>query len=180
MSSCRRACRPPAPRICWLSGLPPDRFWEPLKFRIPLQASSPALFTNPPIGSGQLLAVNFQDGSTNGPNHPVVRGQYIILYGNGVGPVPNPPADGAASTGQAASDLPQVYIHSATGTGTNALIPCNVTYSGLAPGFAGLWQINVLIPPDAQSGSTVVLELFEKDIPNLDQGSALTTTIAVN
>jgi uncharacterized protein (TIGR03437 family) len=147
---------------------------------IELQTTSPALFTNPSIGSGQLLAVNFQDGSTNGPTHPVVRGQFIILYGTGVGPVPNPPADGAASTGQSASDLPQVYIRSSTGTGANAFIPCTVNFSGLAPGFAGLWQINVQIPQNAQSGSAVVLELFEKDIPNLDQSSSLTTTIAVN
>ena len=150
---------------------------------IGLQTASPGLFTNPPIGSGQLLAVNFQDGSTNSGTHPVVRGQYIILYGTGVGPVPNPPADGAASTGQSASDLPQVYVASSGGTAANplpALIPCNVNYSGLAPGFAGLWQINVQIPNDAQSGSAVVIKLFEKDIPSLDQSSALTTTIAVN
>jgi uncharacterized protein (TIGR03437 family) len=112
-----------------------------------------------------------------------VRGQYIILYGTGVGPVPNPPVDGAASTGQPASDFPQVYIASSGGTTANplpAFIQCTVNYSGLAPGFAGLWQINVLIPPNAQSGSAVVLKLFENDIPNLDQSSALTTTIAVN
>jgi uncharacterized protein (TIGR03437 family) len=150
---------------------------------IELQSASPGLFTNPAIGSGQLLAVNFQDGSTNGANHPVVRGQFIILYGTGVGPVPNPPADGAASTGQPASDFPLVYIASSGGTTANPLpeyIPCNVTYSGLAPGFAGLWQINVQIPANAQSGSAVVLKLFEQDIPNLDQSSALTTTLAVN
>lgn len=150
---------------------------------IPLQASSPALFTLDASGSGQLLAVNFQDGTTNSGTHPVVRGQYIILYGTGVGPVPNPPADGAAATGQSASDLPQVYIASSGGTAANPLpqyIPCNVTYSGLAPGFAGLWQINVQIPANAQSGTAVVLKLFEDDIPNLDQSSSLTTTIAVN
>lgn len=150
---------------------------------IPLQAASPGLFTNPPIGSGQLLAVNFQDGSTNDATHPVVRGQFIILYGTGVGPVANPPADGAASSGQPAVDLPLVYITSSGGTAANplpALIPCNVTYSGLAPGFAGLWQINVQIPQNAQSGGAETIKLFEKDIPNLDQSSSLTTTIAVN
>jgi uncharacterized protein (TIGR03437 family) len=150
---------------------------------IPLQTTSPALFTLDASGSGQLLGVNFQDGTTNSGTHPVVRGQYIILYGTGVGPVPNPPLDGAAATGQSASDFPQVYIASSGGTTANPLdpfIPCTVTYSGLAPGFAGLWQINVLIPQNAQSGTAVVLKLFEKDIPNLDQSSGLTTTIAVN
>jgi uncharacterized protein (TIGR03437 family) len=150
---------------------------------IALQTTSPGLFTNPVTGSGQLLAVNFQDSSINGGTHPVTRGQFIILYGTGVGPVANPPADGAASTGQPASDFPLVYIASSGGTTANPLpkfIQCTVNYSGLAPGFAGLWQINVQIPQNAQSGSAVVLELFEKDIPNLDQSSGLTTTIAVN
>ncbi len=55
-----------------------------------------------------------------------------------------------------------------------------MTYSGLAPLFAGLWQINVQIPQNAQSGGAVALELFEDTIPNLDQGSSLSTTIAVN
>lgn len=150
---------------------------------VELQTASPGLFTQGAVGSGQLLGVNFQDGTINGPTHPVVRGQYLILYGTGVGPVPNPPADGAAASGQSASDLPQVYIASSGGTAANPLAPfivCNVTYSGLAPGFAGLWQLNVQIPNNAQSGSAVVIKVYEKDIPNLDQSSALTTTVAVN
>jgi len=126
-----------------------------------------------------------QDATINNAAHPVVRGQYVILYGTGVGPVPNPPADGAAASGQPASDFPEVLIAASTtgtttGTPTPAFIPANVTYSGLAPGFAGLWQINVQIPINAQSGTAVVIRLFEKDIPNLDQTSTLTTTIAVN
>lgn len=150
---------------------------------VELQTSSPGLFTQGAVGSGQLLGVNFQDGTINGPTHPVLRGQYLILYGTGVGPVPNPPADGSAASGQSASDLPQVYIASSGGTAANplpALIQATVTYSGLAPGFSGLWQINVQIPNNAQSGSAVVIKVYEKDIPNLDQSSSLTTTIAVN
>jgi len=100
--------------------------------------------------------------------------------------VANPPADGAAASGQPAPDFPQVFIASpATTTGSaggasTVFIPATVNYSGLAPGFAGLWQINVLIPTGAQSGNAVVIRVYEKDIPNLDQSSALTTTIAVN
>ncbi len=92
--------------------------------------------------------------------------------------------------GQAsASDLPQVLIASSGTTTTSStgvvttlppFIPAMVTYSGLAPGYAGLWQINVQIPLNAQSGSAVVIRLYEKDIPNLDQSSTLTTTLAVN
>jgi uncharacterized protein (TIGR03437 family) len=34
-----------------------------------------------------------------------------------------------------------------------------VTYSGLAPGFAGLYQVNVLIPNAAPAGGSVNLVL---------------------
>jgi uncharacterized protein (TIGR03437 family) len=155
---------------------------------IELAAASPGLFTSNASGSGQIVAVNVQDSSVNGPGHPVVRGQYVILYGTGVGPVPNPPADGAAASGQPASDLPTVLIQS-SGTTTTAsggtvtlpkFIPATVTYSGLAPGFAGLWQINLQIPADAQSGGAVVIQVLEKDIPNLDENSTLTTTLVVD
>ena len=33
----------------------------------------------------------------------------------------------------------------------------SVQFSGLAPGFAGLWQLNVLIPRDAPTGPTLGL-----------------------
>ena len=155
---------------------------------VQLATASPGLFTLNSSGSGQLLAVNVQDSTVNGAAHPVVRGQYVILYGTGVGAVPSPPADGTAASGQPASDLPTVLIAS-SGTTTSAtgvttplppFIPATVTYSGLAPGFAGLWQINVQIPANAQSGNAVVVKVYEKDIPNLDQSSTLTTTLAVH
>ena len=154
---------------------------------VPLAPASPGLFTQAALGSGQLLAVNLQDASINNAAHPVVRGQYVILYGTGVGPVSGPPADGAAASGQPASDFPTVLIASSGTTTTTggvtttlpAFVPASVNFSGLAPGYAGLWQINVQIPLTAQSGSAVVIKVYEKDIPNLDQSSALTTTIAV-
>ena len=145
---------------------------------IQLASASPGLFTQYAAGSGQLLAVNLQDSSINGPLHPVVRGQYVILYGTGVGPVANPPADGAAASAQPASDYPTVLVTS-SGPGS-PFIPATVNFSGLAPGFAGLWQINVQIPLNAQSGSAVVIKVYEKDIPNLDQNGGLTTTLAIN
>jgi uncharacterized protein (TIGR03437 family) len=145
-----------------------------------LAPASPGLFTADASGSGQILAVNLPDGTVNSTTHPAIRGQYVILYGTGVGPVANPPADGTPASGQSAPDLPTVLIGSSSGSGTSTLIPATVTYSGLAPGFAGLWQINVQIPMNAQSGNNVVIKVYEKDRPNLDQTSSLNTTLAVN
>ena len=155
---------------------------------VSLAAASPGLFTQGALGSGQVIAVNLQDGSVNSATHPAIRGQYVILYGTGVGPVANAPADGMPANGQAASDFPTVLVAS-TGTTKNPdgttttlppFIPATVTYSGLAPGFAGLWQINVQIPQNALSGNSVVIKVLEQDIPNIDQSSSLTTTLAIN
>ncbi|HEY3836508.1 MAG TPA: hypothetical protein VGL72_08050, partial [Bryobacteraceae bacterium] len=126
---------------------------------VSLATASPGLFTQGALGSGPVIAVNFSDGSVNSATHPALRNQYVILYGTGVGPVTNAPADGQPATGQPASDFPTVLVAS-TGTTKNpdgttttlpAFIQATVTYSGLAPGFAGLWQINVQIPQNAQS-----------------------------
>jgi uncharacterized protein (TIGR03437 family) len=35
--------------------------------------------------------------------------------------------------------------------------PALVSYSGLAPGFAGLYQLNVTVPVDAPSGAALVV-----------------------
>jgi len=32
-----------------------------------------------------------------------------------------------------------------------------VTFSGLAPGWIGLWQLNVVVPPDAPLGAKIPL-----------------------
>ena len=147
---------------------------------ISLTSSSPGLFTLDQSGAGGITAINFDDNTINGPNHAVRRGSYLILYGTGIGPVANEPADGMPASGQPASDLPTVLVASSGSGATQTFLPATVTYSGLAPGFAGLWQINVQIPANAQSGSAVTIRVFENGIPNLDPASALTTTIAVD
>ncbi len=111
---------------------------------------SPGLFTLPQTGSGQAAAIN-QDGTINGPANPAPRGSIVAFYGTGQGVVPGAPPDGAAPTGETpTSQKPQVII------GIAPVPPENVTYSGLAPGLPGVWQVNVKIPDTvAPTTSTV-------------------------
>lgn len=102
-------------------------------------AAAPGIFVQdaavPP-----LAAVLNQDGSPNTQNRPAIRGQAISIFATGQGALSANVADGAAapSNPPASSTLtPQVFIGG---------VPVTVEFSGLAPGFAGLWQINVRIP----------------------------------
>ena len=109
---------------------------------------SPAPGVTP--AAGQIAALNCNivngacgDNTVNGTAHPVNPGSIIQLFltGQGSGLVPNAPPDGQGSSGQVTTaSQPVVYIGGSQGA---------VQYSGLAPGYPGLWQINVQIPDSA-------------------------------
>lgn len=52
-------------------------------------------------------------------------------------------------------------------------VAADVLFAGLAPGFAGLYQVNVAIPQGVQPGSAVSLVLSQEGVPSN------TVTIAV-
>jgi uncharacterized protein (TIGR03437 family) len=92
------------------------------------------------------IALDLNNGLITASN-PAVRGQIIQLYAGGLGPVAVTPNDGdAASTTQTSSTttLPVVTI----GGQTAAL-----QFSGLAPGSAGLYQVNVTVPANIDAGN---------------------------
>ncbi|MDQ6662927.1 MAG: S8 family serine peptidase, partial [Acidobacteriota bacterium] len=79
------------------------------------------------------------------------RGQPVSIYANGLGPVDNQPASGEPSPAQplaSARVTPSVTI---------AGRPAQVLFSGLAPGFVGLYQINAIVPSDAPTGTQPVV-----------------------
>jgi uncharacterized protein (TIGR03437 family) len=132
-----------------------------------LASADPAMFTMNQGGTGQVAAINVVDGSINSPSNPVARGQYISLYGTGVGPVMGAPPDGQAPSGPvSAATLPQIVL----GTSTSFLPSTAISYSGLAPGEAGVWQINLQIPTTAPTGGSVAIRIFQNSIPSIDPG----------
>ena len=75
------------------------------------------------------------------------RGGLITIYGSGQGGVTPAVADGAASPSNPLArtqDDPAVFIGGRRAT---------VSFSGLAPGYIGLWQINAQVSQDAPLGS---------------------------
>lgn len=79
-------------------------------------------------------------------SNAAVRGRTIQIYMNGLGPVDNQP-----ETGEAAQSQPLSRTLS-TPTVTIAGLPAQVQFSGLAPGFPGLNQLNVVVPANAPAG----------------------------
>jgi uncharacterized protein (TIGR03437 family) len=131
---------------------------------IPLAPVAPALFLNPVDQTGNtrtLAAINNDDGTPNGPNNPAKRGSWVLLYGTGQGAIP-----GVATDGTPAPVSPLYYTN---GNLRVLMGACwlddegctketgNIYYSGLAPTFVGLWQINVRVPQNTPPGAAVTL-----------------------
>lgn len=112
----------------------------------------PGLFTLTQNGVGFAVAVN-QDGSFNSPENPAPRGSVITLYGTGQGPTnPVVPAGEAAPGGGLANTIAVPKQTAAECLQPNAMCVvmankiAETQFSGLAPGFVGLWQLNVKVP----------------------------------
>ena len=122
---------------------------------------APGIFTVNQSGSGQGTVTNALTGQLAAPlgkysdSHPVKRGDYISIYCTGLGPVDNPPPDGAPAP---ADNLANTFVTPVVMIGA---IPAKVSFSGLAPGFVGLNQVNVQVPPNAPTGDAVPLSMSD-------------------
>ena len=93
---------------------------------------------------------------------PARRGDFVQLYGTGLGlATPNGDPNGTPlATGQTApaSGSP-TYTTVAKPVVTIGGQPATVVFSGIAPGYAGLYQINIQIPQTAPSGDSVPITI---------------------
>lgn len=143
-----------------------------------LGSADPGLFTLNGSGGGPVAAINVVDNTVNSASNPVLRGQFLSLYGTGQGFTPNAPPDGTAPTGPVNSASSPMVQLGPQGSG-KLLDAANITYSGLAPFLVGVWQINIMIPADAPTGS-VPITVFQNSVPSNDQVSAVgTATVSI-
>jgi uncharacterized protein (TIGR03437 family) len=109
-------------------------------------SSAAGLFTSQTNGRGPALAVN-QDGTVNSASNPASRGSYVSLFATGLGAVTP-----AVSEGQITPGTPLSNTNAAV-TAVIAGLTAPVQFAGLAPGYVGLYQINVQVPATAASGA---------------------------
>jgi uncharacterized protein (TIGR03437 family) len=121
-----------------------------------VSAAAPGVFTANQSGSGQAAVLN-QDFTVNSSSNPAPAGSIVSIYGTGQGQVSPAVSDGSAAGSSPLSNTVAVPTSSGTACLNNQPSMCvaigsgfgDVKYSGLAPGYIGLWQINVLIPSGA-------------------------------
>jgi uncharacterized protein (TIGR03437 family) len=116
--------------------------------------ASPGIFTQPSggIGTGAVL---HQDFSLVTTASPAKSGETIQIFLTGLGKVTGNTAAGAAgpSTNFATAVLPvDVALIGSDGT----LYSGKVIFAGLAPGLGGLYQVNVTLPANLPTGTTVI------------------------
>jgi uncharacterized protein (TIGR03437 family) len=109
-------------------------------YAMPVAPVVPGIFT----ADGKQVAAYNAGYTLNGPAAPTARGQVIMLFGTGFGPL-------------AALDAAGLQSHSIPVTVTVGGIPAVLTFSGAAPGLPGVNQLNVLVPEGAPTGPAVAL-----------------------
>jgi uncharacterized protein (TIGR03437 family) len=128
---------------------------------------APAIFAINQAGSGQGAILISGTSQLAAPGTPVTRGSTISIFVTGLGAVTNQPASGAAAQAVPLSltrTMPTVTIGG---------VVAGLSYSGLAPGFVGLYQVNAQVPAGAPVGDTVPVVI------SVGNATSNTVTIAV-
>jgi len=115
---------------------------------VAVQPVSPALFTLCACGTGAAVILN-QDYTINTQSNAAARGSVIMLYATGLGPT-----SPAGITGKAAphAEPLAITVSQYLPTITIGGVSAHLEFSGLAPWFVGLWQVNVTVPANAPTG----------------------------
>ena len=110
---------------------------------VPVIAASPGIFL---IGGTQAAALN-PDYSVNSSGNPASEGTFVQVYATGLGPVSPPQSDGqpASTTTLANTNFPC--------TASLGTVPATALFCGMAPGWVGLWQVNVTLPTGMTPGT---------------------------
>ncbi len=100
-----------------------------------------------------------QQCATPAPPLTVGRGEVIVIYAEGLGGVDRVVAAGSPSP--AAEPFARLTDGIVVRIGGAQVPQGDILYAGLAPGFAGLYQVNVIVPMAVQPGPEVEVELVE-------------------
>src|ERR1017187_7663850 len=112
---------------------------------VPLADTAPQFFDN--SGIADALDQNYAIVSAA---NPVKRGQLVQLYMNGLGPVTGGPASGEFASGTTLATTKGTPVVNIGGQ------QATVQFSGLAPGFSALYQVNAYVPTGISAGTVPI------------------------
>jgi uncharacterized protein (TIGR03437 family) len=116
---------------------------------------APAIFTMNAQGSGQGAILDASNRLADSSN-PATPGSTVLqIFCTGLGPVTSQPPTGSPAP------LTSLAHTTTTPTVTIAGVPADVSFSGLAPGYVGLYQVNAQVPPGlaANASAPVVISM---------------------
>ena len=106
-----------------------------------------------------------QGALTGIPSSPVKVGDTIVIYALGLGPTSPPVASGTASPSSPLAKVPGTTQVCFGVESPFHQSPCaTALFSGLTPGFVGLYQINVTIPAGIPSGNSTISLLLVNNV----------------
>ena len=114
---------------------------------VPVFPAQPGIFEDrPATGPSFAAAVHHNDGSLITAENPARPGEVISLFATGAGRVEPP-----VPTGTLGPALPLSLVTLPVVVGIDDK-GSEVLFKGYAPGFLGLYQFNLVVPPDARCG----------------------------
>jgi uncharacterized protein (TIGR03437 family) len=130
-----------------------------------LQDAAPALFPTP-LTTDYAIAQDWPDYSSITPASPVAPGSIVILYATGLGvtqPYPALPTEIPTVAGS----IERIADFQVLLDGT-PLDPTRVLYAGICPGWAGLYQINLVLPDDVSPNPEIRVAIGDRmSLPGL-------------
>ena len=129
-------------------------------FSVNVLPGAPAVFHTITIGDQTNLptVVRFANGLVVTSTNPVHRGDTLSIYLTGLGKVNPPVADGVAAP---SNPLSETLITPSVQVGG---VDAAVQFSGLVPGYVGLYLLNVTVSPSAPLGLSVPLTITQGTI----------------
>jgi uncharacterized protein (TIGR03437 family) len=123
-------------------------------FSLTVLPAAPAVFRS---ASGDLTnvptVVRFSNGLMVTSTNPVHRGDILTIYLTGLGAVNPPVADGVPAP---LDPLSTTVVNPSVQIGGSG---CPVLFSGLVPGYVGLYVLNVSVPSSTPQGLSVPLTI---------------------
>lgn len=126
---------------------------ESVPQNLPVASATPGIFTINQQGTGQGAIVRSDQVTLAQPGTPAAIGELIVIYSTGLGSVTPAVAVGAPAPAStlAVTDNPVSL--------TIGGVQAQVLFSGLTPGFAGLYQVNAIVPGGVTPGDAVAVVL---------------------